>query len=84
MQANTLLLPEEILFAGIECGPLVKVTDVSSRMARRLFHSLPMPSIVGTGMTVSTRRANTRLVSGRATQTELGLTGRSRSAKPQA
>ena len=75
MQANALLLPEEILFAGIECAPLVKVTDVLSRMAQRLFQWLPIPSIAGTSMTVFERRAS---------QTELGLTGRSRSAKPQA
>lgn len=75
MQVNTLLLPEEILFAGIECAPLVRRTDLSSRMARQLFQGLPIPRIVGTGMTVIKRRTR---------QTESELTGRSRSAKPQA
>ena len=75
MQANTLLLPDEILFAGIECAASDRRTDLSSRMARQLFQGLPIPRIVGTGMKVFKRRAS---------QTELELTGRSRSAKPQA
>ncbi|MAF21587.1 MAG: hypothetical protein CMP26_03165 [Roseibacillus sp.] len=64
MQANTLLPPEEILFAGIERAPLVKLTDVSSPLARRLFQRLPIPSIVETAMTVFKWRARTRLVAG--------------------